>query len=1035
MDKPLIDILWVTVSAGLVFLMQGGFLCLETGLTRSKNNINVAVKNLADLGLSIVLYWAVGYGLMWGASNGGWIGTSDFVPDFGRAGAWFAVFLLFGAMFCGTTVTIISGAIAERLRFSSYLLVAAAVAVLVYPVFGHWAWSGVDVEAPNGWLGMRGFVDFAGSTVVHSVGGWCALALLLIIGPRSGRFPEDGPPRKIPGANVPVATLGVILLWMGWFGFNGGSTLAMNGQVPGIIANTVFAGAAGMVAAVALGWLTRDRADVDLMLNGSLAGLVAITASAFAVTTVSAVAIGAAGGVVMVGVDHLLLRLRIDDAVGAVPVHLGAGIWGTLAVALFGEPDLLGTGLGFWDQINAQTTGIAACFVWAFGVTFILFSAINYFTQLRVTPEQEEVGLNVSEHGATTDLLELFEVMDRQSKSGALDLRVPVEPFTEIGQIAQRYNLVMEALERATARTEATVKTAMDGIVTCAKESFAILTWNPAAEAIFGYSEEEMARRPLTRLFGAEGGKADEPDPKQLAALQTYREMTGRRADGSIFPMEAMVTEAKTGQDLGFYVGTFRDITERKRADDELQRAKQHAQAASQAKSQFLANMSHEMRTPMNAILGYTQILGDDSRLNDSQRKAISTIESSGQQLLRLINDVLDISKIEAGREELHEADFDLKGMLHELELMFAMQCHRKNVDWRFEESLPDLPVHGDGGKLRQVLINLLSNAVKFTREGEVLLRVKVRPDDDSHTFEVVDTGAGIATEQQATIFDAFRQEGEGLRQGGTGLGLTISRRFVEMMGGNIELESRPGEGAGFSFTLPLPAAAGHVAGARETRMDWSKVRHLAAGTSVRALVVDDVATNRDVLALFLRKIGVDVVEAEDGQEALERVREGMPDIILLDIRMPVLDGPATLERLIAEYGASTAKVVAVTASVFDHQRKRFLELGFARLIEKPIRAEAVYQCLAEEIGVEYEYTTEPEVVESVVVDWHEVELPGALRDDLLAAVQGQSVTDLRRHLTRVEDLGEEGQSLASHLRELAQRYDMDAIRETLEQL
>ena len=580
---------------------------------------------------------------------------SDFAPDFGRAGAWFAIFLLFGAMFCGTTVTIISGAVAERLQFSSYLLVAAAVAVLVYPVFGHWAWSGVEVGSPTGWLGMRGFVDFAGSTVVHSLGGWCALALLLIIGPRSGRFPEDGPPRQIPGANVPLATLGVILLWMGWFGFNGGSTLAMNDQVPGIIANTVFAGAAGMVAALALGWLTRDRADVNLMLNGSLAGLVAITASAAVVTTVSTVAIGAVGGVVMVAVDHLLLRLRVDDAVGAVPVHLGAGIWGTLAVALFGEPGLLGTGLGFWDQMYAQATGIAACFVWAFGVTFILFSAINHFTHLRVTPAQEEVGLNVSEHGATTDLLELFEVMDRQSKSGALDLRAPVEPFTEIGQIAQRYNLVMEALERATARTEATVRTAMDGIVTCAKESLAILTWNPAAEAIFGYSEEEMARRSLTRLFGAEAGKAGEPDPKQLAALHEYREMTGQRADGTTFPMEAMVTEAKT-QDLGFYVGTFRDITERKRADDELHRAKQQAQAASQAKSQFLANMSHEMRTPMNAILGYTQILGDDRHLNDSQQKAIRTIESSGQQLLRLINDVLDISKIEAGREELHTA-------------------------------------------------------------------------------------------------------------------------------------------------------------------------------------------------------------------------------------------------------------------------------------------------------------------------------------------------------------------------------------------
>ena len=1022
MDKPLIDILWVTVSASLVFLMQGGFLCLETGLTRSKNNINVAMKNLADLGMAIVLYWAFGYGLMWGVSNAGLLGSTDFVPDVRRGGAWFAVFLLFGAMFCGTTVTIISGAVAERLRFASYLVVAAVVAGLVYPVYGHWAWSGVDVGSPTGWLGMMGFIDFAGSTVVHSVGGWCALALLFLIGPRSGRFPKDGPPRKIPGANLPIATLGVILLWLGWFGFNGGSTLAMNDQVPIVIANTVFAGAAGMVAALGVGWLSRGRADVDLVLNGSLAGLVAITASAI-------------GVVVMVVVDNLLVRLRIDDAVGAIPVHLGAGIWGTLAVAVFGEADLLGTGLGFWDQLQAQTTGIAACGLWAFGVTYIIFYALDRITPLRVTPAQEEAGLNVSEHGATTELLELFTVMDRQSKSGRLDVRVPVEPFTEVGQIAQRYNLVMEALERATARTEAVVRTATDGIVTCAKESFAVLTWNPAAEAIFGYREDEIASQPLTRLFASEQeGSSDKPDLGHMVAHQAYREMAGQRADGTTFPMEAMVAEAKTDEDQ-FYVGTFRDITDRKRGESELREARQAAEAANQAKSQFLANMSHEMRTPMNAILGYAQILDGDAELTDRQRRAIRTIGSSGQHLLTLINDVLDISKIEAGREELRLVDFDLRAMLQDMESMFAMQCGQKNLIWRFEENLPSLIVHGDGGKLRQVLINLLGNAVKFTTSGEVLLRVTAS-DDDSYTFEVADTGPGIPPEEHSDIFNAFRQKGTGVREAGTGLGLTISRRYVEMMGGNIELESGSGNGARFSFTLRLPAAAEQpVSGERAT---WSGVRRLAAGTSVRALVVDDVDTNRDVLAVLLRDIGVDVTEAEHGQQALERVREQMPDIIMLDIRMPVLDGPATLERLLAEHGANAPKVVAVTASVFVHQRKRFLELGFARLIEKPVQKEVVFACLAEELGVDYEFAEKLETAEAVkpeAVDWHSIDLPTTLCEDLLAAVKAHSITDLRQQLVRLEGLGDAGQSLATHLHELARHYDMAAIRKTLEDL
>ncbi|MGR3304153.1 MAG: ammonium transporter [Candidatus Scalindua sp.] len=457
MDKSLVDIFWVLICAGLVFLMQAGFTCLESGLTRSKNSINVAIKNLTDFGISTILFWAFGFALMFGTSSIGWIGSEGFFFSLDE-GSWSSTFFLFEIMFCATAVTIVSGATAERLRFRSYIIISIILAGLIYPIFGHWVWNGIQTGISTGWLGMMGFVDFAGSTVVHSVGGWVALAALLVIGPREGRFPLVGAHMKIHGSNLPLSVLGVLLLWIGWFGFNGGSTLALNEQVAGIITNTFLAGASGVMVTLTIGWIIRKQADAELVIFGSIAGLVAITASAHSVSTVSALAIGGIGGGVMLGVDYLLEYLHIDDAVGAIPVHLGAGIWGTLAVAIFGKTELLNTGLNHGEQLLIQAIGIGVCFLWTFGTCYPLFLLINRFFPLRVTPEDEYIGLNVSEHGATTDLLDMFRTMDRQARTGDMSLRVPVEPFTEVGQIAARYNWVMDALEKESAKTENSLK-------------------------------------------------------------------------------------------------------------------------------------------------------------------------------------------------------------------------------------------------------------------------------------------------------------------------------------------------------------------------------------------------------------------------------------------------------------------------------------------------------------------------------------------------------------------------------------------------
>mgnify|MGYP004002966993 FL=1 len=381
MDTVLTDVFWVLICAGLVFLMQAGFTCMESGLTRSKNSINVAIKNITDFGISTILFWAFGFAMMFGESVNGWIGSTQFCLSLDD-GSWTSTFFLFEIMFCATAVTIVSGATAERLRFRSYIIISIILSGMIYPVFGHWVWNGIQSGTASGWLAQIGFIDFAGSTVVHSVGGWVALAALLIIGPREGRFPSVGAHMKIHGSNLPMSVLGVLLLWVGWFGFNGGSTLSLNDQVAGIITNTFLAGASGVMVTLTVGWIIRKQADAELVIFGSIAGLVSITASAHAVSAASALAIGGIGGIVMLGVDYLMDYLHIDDAVGAIPVHLGAGIWGTLAVAIFGREEILGTGLSRSGQLLIQAIGIGVCFLWTFGLSYGFFTLINFFLPL-----------------------------------------------------------------------------------------------------------------------------------------------------------------------------------------------------------------------------------------------------------------------------------------------------------------------------------------------------------------------------------------------------------------------------------------------------------------------------------------------------------------------------------------------------------------------------------------------------------------------------------------------------------------------------
>ena len=394
-----LDVLWVLVCAALVFLMQVGFLCLETGFTRLKNNVNVATKNLTDFCLSSIVFWAVGFGVMFGASRFDLFGTAYFWHDFTYEEIGFTAFFIFQMMFCGTAVTIISGAVAERMKFVAYLLMTVFVAGLIYPVFGHLAWGGLYSGSATGLLAIQGFYDFAGSTVVHSVGGWAALAILVIIGARHGRFERHSQTAAFRPSSMPTAALGTLLLFIGWLGFTGGSTLALDERVPVVMLNTLLAGSAGALSSGMLAFGVANRFDAVQFMNGCLGGLVAITAGANVMSHEMALLIGFIGGMVIIAVEEILGFFKIDDAVGAVPVHLGAGIWGTLAVGLYGDLELIGSGLDRGGQILAQLKGIAICAVWTFSVAYILMRLVHRLYPLRVSVEDEIRGLNLSEHG------------------------------------------------------------------------------------------------------------------------------------------------------------------------------------------------------------------------------------------------------------------------------------------------------------------------------------------------------------------------------------------------------------------------------------------------------------------------------------------------------------------------------------------------------------------------------------------------------------------------------------------------------------
>ena len=461
----------------------------------------------------------------------------------------------------------------------------------------------------------------------------------------------------------------------------------------------------------------------------------------------------------------------------------------------------------------------------------------------------------------------------------------------------------------------------------------------------------------------------------------------------------------------------------------------EQAEKANLAKSLFLANMSHEIRTPMNAILGFSQILLRNKNLDQKSRESIETIDTSGKNLLAMINEILDISKIEAGKMELVLDDFKLVENLNNISSLFILRTQQKKLGWNFLLPDEEFLVCGDETKLRQVLINLIGNAVKFTESGEVTF--KMTPlENDNFLFEVIDTGPGIPSEAQKMIFEPFSQEEVGAKLGGTGLGLAITKKQLALMGSELKLDSKVGVGSRFYFEMHLPPAK--RAYFRPARLQ-GKVLGLSKGTRCKALVVDDIRENRDVLSTLLVDIGVEVFEARDGQEGLDMTREHLPDIIFMDMRMPGMSGDEAVGHIVKEFGPDRFKIVSITASAFDRHKDFYLDMGCHDYIAKPFKEEEIFICLKNLLGIDYIYEKQ-EVEETQDISKEELDpssfkLSAELKNSIQQAAGLYSITSLEKALVDLEQADENYRPLAEHLKTLASQYDMEGVLAVMEKV
>jgi Amt family ammonium transporter len=842
------DMVWTLIASFLIFLMQAGFTLVEVGFTRAKNAGNVVMKNMIDFALGSIGFFFIGYGLMFGVSALGLFGTSDFflshITLAGKVDNWKFANLMFQVVFAATAATIVSGAMSERAKFIGYLFYSVLISTLIYPVVGHWIWGG-------GWLARKGMIDFSGSTVVHSVGGWVSLAGVLVLGPRLGRHNRDGSVNIIPGHNIPLVALGVFILWFGWFGFNTGNTLsATNPSIALIAINTILAGASGALCTMALTWILRGKPDVGLTLNGVLSGLVSCTGGVAIISPFSAVAIGSLAAFILYFSLKAFERWRIDDPVGAISVHGVNGIWGTLAVGLFAQEQYVQNSLGYTvnglifgggvDLLAVQALAVVSVFLWAFPISFGFFKLLDATLGLRVSPEQEARGLDFGEHSMTS--YPVFDEFQRKQEEIIEELeRVrELSLLHDISQSMYTLNLeeILELILQGVARGIGFDRVRLYLLDEEKKQLVCKVAVGVEREKInslsLPYDREDniisraiLERRPFivedaSRDPRVNRGLINFLDVKSFAAvplLSREKVLGGIAADNLV--SQRSITEKKL-QSLMIFANQAAlalenalmyeelrafssQLGERvKRATLELEETQRQLFQSEKlaALGKLSAGIAHEIRNPLTSIKILIHSLVDEMATPASREKDLAVIETEIEQVNKIIKQFLDFARPRPPSLE----PIDVRKVLEETLalIVYEMEAQEVSLEREYAPGLPPVPM--DREQMKQVFLNLLLNAIQAMEQGGKLkvataLKHPV-PGTNRGSFAKIsfqDTGKGIPEDVKGKVFEPFYST----KEGGIGLGLSIAQRIVEEHGGEIGLESSPGKGTVFYLTIP----------------------------------------------------------------------------------------------------------------------------------------------------------------------------------------------------------------------------------------